>query len=202
MSKRLYVAYGSNLNIRQMKHRCPSAKLYGTGEIENYELQFKGHSDSAFATIAPKEGASVPVAVWEIQARDEMSLDRYEGYPSHYFKQDVPVQLDGKEVNAMVYIMNLKMDFGLPSPYYYGTVYEGYNDCGLNTDVLDKAIKESAERFYSAYRQQNPQQTLFDSEDEDDFISKSADDDEYEPDEDEQETDESDPFYFSGGMQL
>lgn len=202
MSKRLYVAYGSNLNIRQMKHRCPSAKLYGTGEIENYELQFKGHSDSAFATIAPKEGASVPVAVWEIQARDEMSLDRYEGYPSHYFKQDVPVQLDGKEVNAMVYIMNLKMDFGLPSPYYYGTVYEGYNDCGLNTDVLDKAIKESAERFYSAYRQQNPQQTLFDSEDEDDFISKSADDDEYEPDEDEQEPDESDPFYFSGGMQL
>lgn len=202
MSKRLYVAYGSNLNIRQMKHRCPSAKLYGTGEIENYELQFKGHSDSAFATIAPKEGASVPVAVWEIQLRDEMSLDRYEGYPSHYFKQDVPVQLDGKEVNAMVYIMNLKMDFGLPSPYYYGTVYEGYNDCGLNTDVLDKAIKESAERFYSAYRQQNPQQTLFDSEDEDDFISKSADDDEYEPDEDEQEPDESDPFYFSGGMQL
>ena len=63
MSKRLYVAYGSNLNIRQMKYRCPGAKLYGTGEIENYELQFKGHSDSAFATIAPKEGASVPVAV-------------------------------------------------------------------------------------------------------------------------------------------
>ncbi len=55
MSKQLYVAYGSNLNIRQMKYRCPGAKLYSTGEIENYELQFEGHSDSAFATIAPKE---------------------------------------------------------------------------------------------------------------------------------------------------
>ena len=192
MNKRLYVAYGSNLNIRQMKHRCPGAKLYGTGEIKDYELQFKGHPDSAFATIAPKEGVSVPVAVWEIQARDEMSLDRYEGYPSHYFKQDVPVQLDGEEVNAMVYIMNLKMGFGLPSPYYYQTVYEGYNNCGLNTAVLDKALKESAAHFYSYYRQPNSQQTFFDSEDEDDFIS----------DEDEQDADEDDSFYFSGGMQL
>ena len=59
MSKRLYVAYGSNLNIRQMKYRCPTAKLYGVGTIEDYELQFKGQPNGAFATIAPKEGTSV-----------------------------------------------------------------------------------------------------------------------------------------------
>lgn len=192
MSKRLYVAYGSNLNIRQMKYRCPTAKLYGTGVIDNYELQFKGQPHGAFATIAPKDGSSVPIAVWEIQARDEMSLDRYEGYPSHYFKQNVPVQLDGEEVNAMVYIMNLKMGFGLPSPHYYQTVYEGYNDCGLNTDVLNKALADSATQFYALHRPQETQQTLFDTEEEDDFIS----------DEDEQNTDEDNPFYFSGGMQL
>lgn len=69
MSKRLYVAYGSNLNIRQMKYRCPGAKLYGTGVIDDYELQFKGQPYGAFATIAPKEGASVPVAVWEISEK-------------------------------------------------------------------------------------------------------------------------------------
>ncbi len=192
MSKRLYVAYGSNLNIRQMKYRCPTAKLYGTGVIDNYELQFKGQPHGAFATIAPKDGSSVPIAVWEIQARDEMSLDRYEGYPSHYFKQNVPVQLDGEEVNAMVYIMNLKMGFGLPSPHYYQTVYEGYNDCGLNTDVLNKALADSATQFYALHRPQETQQTLFDTEDEDDFIS----------DEDEQDMEEDNPFYFSGGMQL
>lgn len=192
MSKRLYVAYGSNLNIRQMKYRCPTAKLYGTGVIDNYELQFKGQPHGAFATIAPKDGSSVPIAVWEIQARDEMSLDRYEGYPSHYFKQNVPVQLDGEEVNAMVYIMNLKMGFGLPSPHYYQTVYEGYNDCGLNTDVLNKALADSATQFYALHRPQETQQTLFDTEEEDDFIS----------DEDEQDMDEDNPFYFSGGMQL
>ena len=202
MSKRLYVAYGSNLNIRQMKYRCPGAKLYGTGEIENYELQFKGRPESAFATIARKEGVSVPVAVWEISEKNEQALDRYEGYPSHYFKQNVPVQLDGEEVDAMVYIMNLKMDFGLPSPYYYGTVYEGYNDCGLDTDVLDKAVLESTMKFYNSHRHQEPQQTLFDMDEDEDFSYDPEDYDEDEPTEDEPEMDESDPFYFSEGMHL
>ena len=44
MSKRLYVAYGSNLNIQQMTSRCPGAKLYGTGVIENFELQSVCHT--------------------------------------------------------------------------------------------------------------------------------------------------------------
>ena len=192
-----YIAYGSNMVREQMDYRCPDAKLIGTGYISGARLEFYLH-----ATVE-KTGDMrnrVPVAVWEISAADEKRLDRYEGYPSHYFKQNVPVQLDGEEVNAMVYIMNLKMGFGLPSPYYYQTVYEGYNDCGLNTDVLDKALADSATQFYALHRPQKTQQTLFDTED--DFISKSADDDEYEPDEDEQDTDEDDSFYFSGGMQL
>lgn len=201
MSKRLYVAYGSNLNIRQMKYRCPTAKLYGTGTIEDYELQFKGYPNSAFATIAPKEGASVPVAVWEIQPEDEKSLDRYEGYPSHYFKQNVPVQLDGEEVTAMVYIMNLKMQFGQPSPGYYQTVYEGYNDCELDTDVLDAAVLDSRQKFYAEYGRQSRQQSLFDafaSDDEEyDELSEEAEDNE-QLDED----CESNPFDFSDGMSM
>lgn len=193
MSKRLYVAYGSNLNKEQMKYRCPTAKLYGTGEIKDYELQFKGQPNGAFATIAPKEGSSVPVAVWEIQSSDESSLDRYEGYPSHYFKQDVPVQLDGEEVNAMVYIMNLKMGFGLPSPHYYQTVYMGYNDCELDTDVLNKAVGDSAHRFYSSAVRFSHQQSLFSDYYDDDY----EDEEEKLEDEEDDEMDEPDPFYYS-----
>lgn len=187
MKKQLYAAYGSNLNIRQMKHRCPGARLYGTGVIKNFELQFKGKPHSAFATIAPKDGASVPVAVWEISKRNEQALDRYEGYPSHYFKQDVPVQLGGKEITAMAYVMNLKMNFGLPSPYYYDIVLEGYEDCGLNPAALEQALRESTVQFYGSHWRQ--------------ALPNLAD----EPEEvgaDEAELDETDPFYFSEGMQL
>ena len=120
-----------------------------------------------------------------------MALDRYEGYPSHYFKQNVPVQLGGEEVSAMVYIMNLKRQFGMPSPHYYQTVLEGYHDCGLDTDVLDQAVKDSAQNFYKSYSRRSQQQTLFDY----------ADYGEEEPEDyDEPELDESAPFYFSDGM--
>lgn len=199
MSKRLYVAYGSNLNIRQMQHRCPTAKLYGTGTVSDYELQFKGQPNCAFATIAPQEGSEVPVAVWEIQSQDERSLDRYEGYPSHYFKQNIPVQLDGEEVDAMVYIMNLKMKFGMPSPYYYQTVLEGYHDCVLDTEVLDRAVRNSAQNFYKDYSQKSQQQTLFDL-DESEYEDEEFDGEEEEFADEEAELDESDPFYFSEGM--
>lgn len=150
MKKRLYVAYGSNLNLEQMNYRCPTAKMYGTGVIEDYELQFKGRPTGAYATIAPKEGSSVPVAVWEIQPRDEIELDHYEGYPNHYFKHNVTVKMHDREIDAMAYIMNLKMEFGLPSPIYFKTVYEGYNDCNLNPDLLLRAVASSAESFYSS----------------------------------------------------
>lgn len=150
-----------------MKYRCPTAKLVGKGTIENYELQFKGMPNCSYATIAPCIGKSVPVALWELQPRDERLLDRYEGYPSHYFKQELPVKLNnGSEITAMVYIMNLKQQFGLPSASYYDTVSQGYKDCGFDMKVLNEAVNDSAEKFYENLEQNN----LFDSPDEDEDI--------------------------------
>lgn len=142
MSK-LYIAYGSNLNMEQMAIRCPTAEFIGAGVIENYELQFKGSFYGACATIAPKEGSSVPVGVWKIQKQDEMRLDRYEGYPNIYFKQKIPVAMGRETITGMVYIMDPRMDFGNPSQHYYDTVYQGYIDCGLDTDVLNDAVEAS-----------------------------------------------------------
>ncbi len=39
--KRLYIAYGSNLNVRQMKTRCPNAKILGTEKLKDWELLLK-----------------------------------------------------------------------------------------------------------------------------------------------------------------
>ena len=77
--KRYYIAYGSNLNIRQMRIRCPHARVIGTAVIHDYELLFKGSRTGAYLTIEPKKGSEVPVAVWEVTESDEAALDRYEG---------------------------------------------------------------------------------------------------------------------------
>ena len=133
--------------MQQMRVRCPTAKYLGSGVVENYELQFKGSPRGAHATIAPKQGSSVPVGVWKIQTGDEKRLDLYEGYPNYYFKRTVPVTMEGRTIRGMAYIMDLKQDFGLPSANYYNIVEKGYRDCGLNTRVLEQALDQAWEQI-------------------------------------------------------
>ena len=54
---KLYVAYGSNLNLKQMAYRCPSASIYGTGQLTNWELLYRGSATNSHATIAKKQGS-------------------------------------------------------------------------------------------------------------------------------------------------
>ena len=95
MKKRYYIAYGSNLNIRQMRMRCPSARIIGISEIPEYELLFKGSKTGFYLTIEPKKGSRVPVAAWEVSAEDEQALDRYEGFPTFYYKKEMLLPIKG-----------------------------------------------------------------------------------------------------------
>ena len=84
MEKSLYFAYGSNINLDQMSHRCPDAKPLGPVTLDNYELLFRGSpGGSGFATIAPCEGSQVQGLLWEITPRCERALDFYETRPLH-----------------------------------------------------------------------------------------------------------------------
>ena len=57
MENKLYIAYGSNLNLPQMAKRCPAAKVVGTSEIKDYALVFRGSGHGAVATIEPCVGS-------------------------------------------------------------------------------------------------------------------------------------------------
>lgn len=139
----LYLAYGSNLNLHQMKHRCPTAKVVGTTYLDNYELLFRGGYRGAVATVEKKNGSRVPVLIWEIKPSDERSLDIYEGYPHLYRKEYVDVAINGKTEKVMVYIMNAGKKLNPPSSYYYNTIAEGYNDCGFDSKFLNDGVARS-----------------------------------------------------------
>ena len=81
MKRKFYIAYGSNLNIEQMAERCPTARVVGTTVLVDYQLVFR-----RVATIVPRPGAKVPVAIWEIDEECEEALDIYEGYSRLYRK--------------------------------------------------------------------------------------------------------------------
>lgn len=146
--RKLYIAYGSNLNLEQMKYRCRRAKIYGKGLLKGYELTFKGAPGNAYLTIEPKAGGEVPVAVWDIKDEDEIALDRYEGYPSFYYKETIPVELENREVvEAMVYIMTNQIKDRIhpnqPSKRYLKAVREGYESFGFNLKYIDEALERS-----------------------------------------------------------
>ena len=150
-ARRYYIAYGSNLNVQQMRLRCPSARIIGTAEVPDYRLLFKGSKTGAYLTIEPSEGKSVPVAVWEVTADDERALDRYEGFPAFYYKAEMKLPITDIKSGKMrtrtvfVYIMHEDRQAGIPSKYYMDVCREGYDAFGFDQGKLTEAMRFSAE---------------------------------------------------------
>jgi gamma-glutamylcyclotransferase (GGCT)/AIG2-like uncharacterized protein YtfP len=143
MKKKYYIAYGSNMDIEQMALRCPDAILTGKSELQGYELLFKGSLTGAYATIEANEDSIVPVLIWEISKADETNLDRYEGYPTFYYKKELEAEVEGEKLQAMVYIMDEKRQLGQPSTRYYRILELAYERFGFDLNILKSALKKS-----------------------------------------------------------
>ena len=147
MKKSIYLAYGSNMSLQQMYHRCPDAEPVGKGIIKGWRLMFKGSQSGNYATIEKEEGCTVPVVVWAISEKDEKRLDRYEGWPHFYVKETVEFDYigdrPGRRVKGegMVYIMPPdESTLGLPSRRYFDVLVEGYQRFGLDLKILYEAL--------------------------------------------------------------
>lgn len=152
-NRRYYLAYGSNLNVVQMKNRCPGAEVVGKTNLEGWELLFKGGKTGSYLTIEKAKDGIVPVAIWEVTSADEEQLDRYEGYPRFYYKKETPVKFRSfqsgrlRTVSAFVYIMHEDRKCGIPSDTYMEICKEGYLLFDFDTQLLEEAVKRSRERM-------------------------------------------------------
>ena len=141
---KLYIAYGSNMNLEQMQRRCPTAKVVTSIYLEGYRLRFMGRDFHAVATIEPSADDLVPVTIWEIHPEDERSLDIYEGYPHLYRKETLQLKFGKKTLPAMAYIINEeKMLYGQPSENYFNVIREGYVSAGFDPKLLHQAVAEN-----------------------------------------------------------
>ena len=149
MAEKLYFAYGSNINLKQMAYRCPDAHMVSPIILENYELLFRGNTrGNGVATIAPKEGGQVHGLLWRITPACEQSLDLYGGYPRLYEKEQVTVRdSEGKQLTVMAYVMTGDerwMSPTMPSAFYYRGIQDGYRQNGLPVEELKKAWEHCA----------------------------------------------------------
>ena len=132
--RKLYFAYGSNLNVEQMSYRSPTATPLGSAYFPGWRLVFRGVADIEIGE--PED--MLPVGIWEIGPEDEAALDRYEGVKHGLYRK---VIING----MMTYRMN-HSGYAYPSSDYFRTILEGYRAFGLDESELYNA------RDYSDYR--------------------------------------------------
>ena len=137
----LYFAYGSNLNLGQMAVRCPQAGVVGKAVLEGYELAFR----RGVLTILPKEGGRVNGLLWRINAWDELTLDRYEGYPHLYTKELLPVQTDSGSQTVVAYVMTAPYCERTQPPVatYLQTVLDGCRMAGFDPKAVLQAAAQA-----------------------------------------------------------
>jgi gamma-glutamylcyclotransferase (GGCT)/AIG2-like uncharacterized protein YtfP len=133
----LYFAYGSNLNLFQMKRRCKDSIFLKKINLKDFRLTFR--SKYRAADIEPKKNSIVPGGLFDISKSDEKKLDVYEDYPILYRKFYFTYY--GKKV--MTYTMVTKTSFRFPTERYLNVVKRGYKDCGLNIKYLQKGLLSS-----------------------------------------------------------
>lgn len=147
----LYFAYGSNLEWKQMKDRCPSAQFVCRAVIHDYELAFTRRSESrgcGVADIIPDKGSLVWGVVYQISDRDIGALDKSEGYKPNrkhdenaYVREDFHVFEEGnieKPLLVAVYIANKQENPHLPNNDYKKLIVGGAKHWRLPEDYINE----------------------------------------------------------------
>ncbi len=139
-----YFAYGFNLNLTEMRKKCPEAKVVGIGYVKGYRLAFFEHAvvwDSAMETLFPDPAAEVWGVLYELDQFEWETLDCFEdarmdgtGAYFHY-----PVTVTGvshKLTTANVYLKARWGADGLPSTEYMQVILAGARQQGLPEEYI------------------------------------------------------------------
>ncbi|KAK1637315.1 hypothetical protein BDP81DRAFT_273310, partial [Colletotrichum phormii] len=176
-SPRLYFAYGSNLSPTQMSLRCPASTPLGLAHLPNHTFIINSrryanvvpngpanpaHPAAATPTTDPAP-ASVPGVygiLYALPPQDEATLDRCEGVPHAYQKQDLAIKVvnftppsttaavnltPGSNVTALVYVDTERTEPSTPWDEYIDRMNRGVDEAterfGLPRGYVDEVIR-------------------------------------------------------------
>ena len=150
----LYFAYGSNLNLGP--DGCPLPA--GRGGRQGCAGRIRTGLPARVLTILPKEGSRVNGLLWRVNAWDELTLDRYEGYPYLYTKELLPVQTDSGPQNVVAYVMATPYCERVqpPTSTYLQTVLAGYRLAGFEPKAVLQAAARARDVQAQSHKQHHP----------------------------------------------
>lgn len=144
---RLYFAYGSNLDLSQMRDRCPDSTCLHPAVLNGYKLVFAGVSHrwggQGSASIMEAADGEVHGLIYRMPAHDIEVLNGYESVPTVYTQQEIEVRSpQGKPVSAFTY---QRVDHRINPPHigYFHKIWGGYRAFGLRDEHLFRAVTEA-----------------------------------------------------------
>ena len=127
-----YFAYGSNISIhRMLNERKINFINRKFATLKNHKLVFnkvsKNNPNLGFANVTKCEGFNVEGALYELKESDFKVIDRFEGFPKHYYKKIVEVICDEQNLSSIIYIANPIMirENIKPNKNYLNYILEG-----------------------------------------------------------------------------
>lgn len=138
-NSKYYVAYGINIYSERMEFLCPNAINEGSTLLEGRRLVFRGEG-LGFETLDYDDCYCTPAVVWSITDEDEAELDEYHSVPDMYIKTVTSVVLNGKVIDAIIYLMRKECPIHPPLGVYYDFMRKGYEEEKFDTDYLEYLI--------------------------------------------------------------
>lgn len=140
-SRNLVFAFGSNMDERQIKNRCPSSKFLARARLFDFELRYSIYSDMRQGGVADTfhaPGKHMWGAVYELDDKDLERLDEIECAKGHYARvvRNV-IGDDDREYEVFCYDVNDKDPDITPSKTYRWLVYSGAYMLGCPKAYLD-----------------------------------------------------------------
>lgn len=140
MTKTYYFAYGSNMSVKRMLARVPSAVVIGTATLHGYRLAF--HKDSfdgsAKCDIITSNGAAdcVHGVLYAINVSDLKSLDLAEGAGYAYDRRTIDLDSNSGRVAAECYFARGTMPGLTPYGWYLEHILVGARQAQLPVDYI------------------------------------------------------------------
>ena len=141
-----YFAYGSNMNPGRMKERGVNFTAREWAVLKGWRLEFNKVASAdprqGYANIVEGESSVVEGILYEMPDKDILKLDKKEGYPTHYDRITVTVELsNGEEVEAVTYVAQPeRVAQGLkPTREYMGHLLKG---CDLLSEEYCQRLRD------------------------------------------------------------
>jgi gamma-glutamylcyclotransferase (GGCT)/AIG2-like uncharacterized protein YtfP len=126
-----------------MNCRCPDNKFTKRVYLDNYKFVYDGHSknwEGAVANILKSADNSVWGGLYEISKSDLENLDRYEGFPNSYNKEELKVKDDQGNIYKAITYFRTGEKIGIPSDKYKKIIIDGAKDCNLSDNYVKKNL--------------------------------------------------------------